>query len=641
MGSESLLATLTALVDRSPVPSWIADRQGGMLHVNQGFAELAGASVRELIGVYSVHRDPLVLGQGRLGQVLGALRDGAATQFVLRYDSALLGVPHDPPVRRTFRVVLTPMQEGGETAYALVQHFDLTEQVRLREELEASQERLELAIQGARDGVWDWDLRTDRVVYSDRWKEMLGYQPDELPDHLDTWSALTHPEDVEESWRRFHAYMVGETERFEMEFRARHRDGRWVPILSRAFKKLDKHGKPVRLVGTHMDLTELKEAEAEALREAQLVERILAHAADGMAIGSIGEDRHTVQVTLWNRRMEEITGLSRDAVTRVDPLTLAADQETRARMLRQLRDPQDVPVTEEWRVLHRDGRALHLSVSLSTLASGDFLLVARDLSRQRAEEAQRQEWDRRVQESQKLESLGLLAGGVAHDFNNILMAVGGNLQLAVMDLPADSPALPSLREAERAVARANELTQQMLAYSGRGHFVVRAVDLSEMVADVGSLLSSTLPAGVSLRMELGEGLSRVEADGTQLQQLVMNLIINGAEAYGGAEGEVVVRTSEEQVGAAALGALQRAEGLEWAVSPGRYAVLEVEDLGVGMTDEVRRRVFEPFFSTKFTGRGLGMAAVQGIVRGHRGGLALESALGEGTRWRVLLPALDR
>jgi PAS domain S-box-containing protein len=243
-----------------------------------------------------------------------------------------------------------------------------------------------------------------------------------------------------------------------------------------------------------------------------------------------------------------------------------------------------------------------------------------------------------VRRTQKLESLGLLAGGVAHDFNNLLVAILGQTALGLSRLPADSPSRANLEKAVRAAERAADLTRQMLAYSGRGHFQVTTVDLNALILDNLHLFEAAVPKNVRLRSELEPSLPWIDADVGQIQQVVMNLITNAAEAIGDRPGTVTVTTGHRVVGRGDE-ALWRHTGEPLA--PGTYLTLEVQDDGQGMAPAVRERIFDPFFTTRFTGRGLGLAAVLGIVRGHKGGLQVESEAGKGTLFRLVFPRSQR
>ena len=260
--------------------------------------------------------------------------------------------------------------------------------------------------------------------------------------------------------------------------------------------------------------------------------------------------------------------------------------------------------------------------------------IANDITaRQRAEDEQ-VELEARLRHAQKLESLGILAGGIAHDFNNLLTTVLGNTGLAVDELAPDSPAREHLEEIVRASRHAAELCRQMLAYSGKGTFTVRPLDLSELVAEMADMLAVSISKKVKLVYEFSRGLPPVEGDSTQIQQIVLNLITNASEAIGDEPGEIHVRTGAGEFSAAELKA-----GLSGPEpSPGPYVWFEVEDTGEGIDESTRSKMFDPFFTTKFTGRGLGLSTVLGIARGHDGAIAIDTGPDRGTRFRVLFPA---
>jgi len=261
--------------------------------------------------------------------------------------------------------------------------------------------------------------------------------------------------------------------------------------------------------------------------------------------------------------------------------------------------------------------------------------IATDITSRKAGEEQKLLLERQLLESQKLESLGVLAGGIAHDFNNILTAILGNATLARMELPENHKARPQLRQIEQAARRAGDLCAQMLAYAGKAAFITAPVNLASLVRDTTALLEVTVGKRAHLELRIGPGLPAVMGDVTQLRQIVMNLVINAADAIGDRTGGVIsVSTLCQDL---------PAEFFQQAVqSPklpaGRYVGLEVRDNGSGMPPDVMARIFEPFFTTKFSGRGLGLAAVLGIIQGHGGALFVESVAGQGTVFRLFLPA---
>ncbi|MDP9169850.1 MAG: ATP-binding protein, partial [Acidobacteriota bacterium] len=259
---------------------------------------------------------------------------------------------------------------------------------------------------------------------------------------------------------------------------------------------------------------------------------------------------------------------------------------------------------------------------------GDYRLIGISIDStemRKTEEALRQ--------AARMESIGRLAGGVAHDYNNLLSGILGGASLIAEMLPAGHSVLPLLDLVIRSSERAALLTKQLLAYSGRGAFLLRPVDLSKVVEDAFILLRASLPSNVILSLRTERDLPPIEADESQLADAVVNLVTNAAEAIGEVSGRIDARTGLETLTPASVTA-RFSEDLV----PGPYVFLEVRDSGVGMPPEVRDRIFEPFFTTKFMGRGLGLAALQGIVRGHRGGTEVKSEPGQGSTFRLYFPA---
>jgi signal transduction histidine kinase/CheY-like chemotaxis protein len=237
--------------------------------------------------------------------------------------------------------------------------------------------------------------------------------------------------------------------------------------------------------------------------------------------------------------------------------------------------------------------------------------------------------------AQRLDSLGTLAGGIAHDFNNLLTVILGNTSLALMDLPADAPARHPLRQIEITALRAADLTRQMLAYSGKGRFVVQALNLSEQIEEMDGVLATVTSGPTKVRYELASALPAIEADAAQIRQVVLNLVANAAEAMGDQGGIITLRTGVHQADSAYL----YSSYLQQTPPEGCYVYVEVADSGCGIDADTLKRVFDPFFTTKFMGRGLGLAAVLGIVRGHRGTIKVFSEPGKGTTFRALFPSV--
>lgn len=318
------------------------------------------------------------------------------------------------------------------------------------------------------------------------------------------------------------------------------------------------------------------------------------------------------------------------------------DREASAALLARMISGELREYSLEKRYLRPDGsiRWVNLNVS-ATWAEGANpnlnIAIVEDITERKLAEEDRRRLDAQLQHAQKLESLGVMAGGIAHDFNNLLTGILGYCDLALIQLPSGSESREHLQEAIHGARQAAELTKQLLAYSGKGRFVIEPINLSTLVDDMTRLLQISISKKCVLKLNLYDNLPAVEADATQIRQIVMNLVINASEAIGDRSGVICITTGTMHCDADYLkGTLD-----DQSLPEGNYTYLEVADTGCGMTKETLTRIFDPFFTTKFTGRGLGLSAVLGIVRGHRGTLKCYSEVGKGTTFKVLLPISER
>ena len=262
-----------------------------------------------------------------------------------------------------------------------------------------------------------------------------------------------------------------------------------------------------------------------------------------------------------------------------------------------------------------------------------IICTAEDITERRRFE----ELEMQMRQTAKFESLGVLAGGIAHDFNNLLVGVLGNTELAIRKLPKDSVVLSNLQQVLSSALVASDLTKQLLAYSGKGKFVVEMINLNVLVSEMVMLLQLSTSKRATLELDLSDEDATVEGDATQLRQVVMNLITNASEALNESGGEILLRSRVLDITEDFL----KGNHIEVTPAPGRYCFIEIIDTGCGMDEETLSRIFDPFFTTKFTGRGLGLAAVIGIIKGHSGGLMVRSELGIGTTVTFCLPYVEK
>ncbi|HEX8984804.1 MAG TPA: PAS domain S-box protein [Bryobacteraceae bacterium] len=478
--------------------------------------------------------------------------------------------------------------------------------------LRRSEERYRTIVETANEGVWLIDTQA-RTVYANRQlSEMLGVSPQELPGR--GVAEFCYPEDLPAVLERIRANFEGHFEQFD--FRLRRADGSERLTLACTSPMKDEQGSIVGALGLLSDVTDRKKADEAVHRLAAIVE-----SSDDAIIGKTLEGI----IQSWNSAAERIYGYTaEEAVGRSMTMLLPPDRpDEESAVLERLHKGRRVEHFETVR-LRKDGHPIEVSMTISPIRDKEGRVIgASNITRDITE---RRRFEEHLRETQKLESLGVLAGGVAHDFNNLLVGIMGNASLALDSIAEEDPVRSMIESLLQASERAANLTRQLLAYSGRGQFVVQSTDVSRLIREIVALIQTSIPKSVRLSFALENTLPAIEADVAQIQQLVMNLVINAAEAIGEVPGTVTVRTYQEFREAADAG------------ERGTYVALEVEDTGCGMDQATRERIFDPFFTTKFTGRGLGLAAVLGIVRGHRGRIQVDTAPGEGTRFRVSFPA---
>ncbi len=432
--------------------------------------------------------------------------------------------------------------------------------------------------------------------------------------------------------------------------RARRRNiaerGTGGPMVEMRFLRLD--GTPfdveVQSVGVHYDgapATQITAHDVSDRKRAQIDSNRLAAIVTSSDDAIIGKDLNSI-ITSWNRGAEKVFGYAADEIVGASVLRLIPPdrQDEENMIMAKIRKGESVEHFETLRQ-RKDGKLIDVSVTSSPIRDSDGTIigvskVVRDTTERVLAEAERQLFERKLQDAQKLESLGVLAGGIAHDFNNILTGIMGNASLASIDLPESSPVQDNLSAIKEGTRRAADLCRQMLAYSGKGHFVVQNLSLNRLIQETTHLLQISISKKSVLRFNLYPSLPAVMADATQIRQVIMNLVINASEAIGETSGVISVSTGLTRVDHAYLGSTVMAPELP----EGTYAYLEVSDSGCGMSPETQARIFDPFFTTKFAGRGLGLAAVLGIVRGHRGALKIYSEVDRGTTFKLLFPCSE-
>ncbi len=587
----------------------------------------------------------------------------------------------DEALREAHRILEVRVEERtAELAKANAQlRAEIEERRRIEQALRESQADLNRAQAVARTGSWRLDVRRNELLWSDETHRIFEI-PKGTPLTYEVFLSAVHPDDRDHVDRSWKAALRGET--YDVEHRIVVGDAlKW--IRERAELEFGPDGALLGGFGTAQDITELKQAEERIRHQHAVVEginRILQEALGCDTEEELGRTCLAVAEEVTRSKFGFIGEI--DAEGRLEDIAISdpgwdacrmrnptGHGEAMAKLAKKglyasvlltgkgfyTNDPAshpDIvgapkghpPLTAFLGVpLKHDGK----TIGIIAVANREGGYCRRDLEalealalsivqvfmRKRAERAVRSS-EERLRQAQKMESIGLLAGGIAHDFNNLLATIMGNASLLRDEVSQESR--DKLDSVIQATEKAADLTRQLLAYAGKGRLVVEPLSFSRIIRAMTELLRASIPKKVSVKLALESGLPGVEADRGQLQQIVMNLVINAAEAIGANRtGTVTIRTRAQKVSKIDRISDEITGGL---LAPGIYVCLEVEDTGCGMDQETRAKIFDPFFTTKFMGRGLGLAAVAGIVQAHHGAIQLETAPGRGATFRVFLPA---
>ncbi|WP_404421637.1 PAS domain-containing protein [Nibricoccus sp. IMCC34717] len=507
----------------------------------------------------------------------------------------------------------------------------LTQQLqRQAEALRASEEQLKLAVEGSEDAFWDWDVASGRILRGEQWNRVLGYTREQLPGHVNAFRPLVHPDDAARYEQAKEQILRDGFCR--VEYRLKAIDGSWRWIFDRGKVVLrDAKGSPVRVTGAATDITLRKRIEQALVRSQALLEQT--QAAAGM--GGWEYDARA-SAFFWTRQVFLIHDLEPEgeqvSLTRALSFCDSDDREKlRSAIDRAAESGESFDLEVRLHTATREAWVRYIGRAEQS-GQGAFRVYGsvQDITQRHTAEDERVKIQTKMLEAQKLESLGVLAGGIAHDFNNILTVIMGSASLAREDPEMVNE---SLEHIQTAANRAADLCRQMLAYAGKSRFSLEIHDLNEIVRDTVELLKLSIRKTAELEFSLHPTVLSVEADSSQLRQVIMNLVINASDAIGDKAGKIRVATYPIDITRERL--LEARIGQE--APEGKYLALEIMDNGSGMTPETMNRIFDPFFTTKFTGRGLGLAAVLGIVRAHRGAFLVRSSVGQGSVFTMLIP----
>jgi PAS domain S-box-containing protein len=530
-------------------------------------------------------------------------------------------------LKRPYSLIFRELYEERQKLKA-----EIEQKQRLQKELESSEEKYRTVADFAYD--WEYWINPEgRFVYvSPSCERVTGYKPTEFVANPNLLLDIMLDEDrlIFKQHVGRHLSNADSHKEWAIDFRILHKNGeiKWIAHVSQAVYDNEKQFLGMR--ASNRDITERKYLERERTRAEEKSTTILESISD--AFFSIDDN---MVVTYFNQAAGVALGRRREEVTGhmlFDVFPEARGSIFEQNYTRSLKEKIPLsfetyfgtPPYENWYEVRTYPDQNGISVFFQIITE-----------RKRLEE-ERLETERKLSNAQKLESLGIMAGGIAHDFNNQLAVVLGNLELGLMDQTLDPETRRNIESAVKAAKRSAELSRQMLVYTGTTFYHPVELDLNELLNKDRDLLKLGFAKDVALNLETYSAIPPIQGDPHQIQRVIVNLVANAAEAIGDKGGDVTIRTGVMECDEAYL----RRSRLEEKPEPGRFVFLEVTDTGSGMDPETQRKLFDPFFSTKFWGRGLGMAEVIGIVKGHQGAILVDSEVGKGTTVRVLFLAVD-
>ncbi len=661
---------------------------------------------------------------------------------------------YSEPLEKWYRV----LAYSTEKMYFTTLFVDITEQKQSEKALKESEERLDMALEIKNEGIWDWNLITDQTVFDDRYYTMAGYEPNEFPHNFKAWGERVHPEDLPACNSAIKAYLSGQSERFDIEFRFRHKNGSWIWIRGQGkIVERDKNGSPLRMIGTHTDISKRKEAEIKLRNNRENLAATLRSIGDGViscdkkervvdinkaaetltgwtkkeAVGQPlkkvfniinAKTRKTaenpaakalsegVNVDLANHtaltsrdgteyqiadccspirdKTEKITGavlVFRDVTEKYRQREKLRESESRNRaLLEALPDLMFVISKDGFFIDYNTNNKNNLLVSpekflskhvsevlppeLASLTleklhkafeskqteiynykidtskkTGYFesrlvyinensaLAIIRDITKHKKAEEEKENLQNQLAHAQKMESVGRLAGGVAHDFNNMLGAILGQTELALLKVNPDETLYRQLKSIQKAAERSANLTRQLLAFARKQTICPQVLNLNKTIAGMLDMLQRLIGENIELVWEPAPKLWFVRTDSSQIDQILANLCVNAKDAISDT-GKIIIETSN-----AAFDDSHSGDHINFI--KGDFVQISVSDNGCGMDLETKTHLFEPFFTTKDIGKGtgLGLATVHGIVKQNKGFINVYSEKGQGTVFKIYLP----
>jgi len=624
---------LDSIIEQSPHPMWISDEEGTLIRINKACCDLLQIAPEGVVGKYNVLEDNIVEEQGMMHLVRSVFEEGEIVNFDLIYDTTLLKIPKlERAARVILNVTIFPVRNTvGKFINAVIQHVDITERKKTEAALRESEERYRSLVETTSDWVWQVNSMGRYTHVSAKVQDILGYAPEEVVGR--TPFDFMEAEEARRVGEIF-SEIVAQRRPFSLlENINIHRDGRSVVLETSGVPVFGPGGEFLGYRGMDRDITERKQALLSLEQESQKNLALLRNASDGIHIldasGCVIEASDSFCRMLGYER-SEVIGMH---------VSLWDAGYSESEIPVKLREQLEHPVRSLFETKHRrkDGSVFDVEVSGYPLKLGDRMVLfnsSRDITERKRMEEEQEKLQAQFIQAQKMESVGRLAGGVAHDFNNILMAQKGYCDLMKAQLRPEDPLYEGLAQIDACADRAAALTRQLLVFSRRNVLQSAVFDLNGLVVNLDNMLRRLIGEDVALTTRPAEQPAMVTADPGQIEQVLVNLAVNARDAMPQG-GKLTIEVSLVELDAVwAAGHM--------SIVPGQHVMLAVSDTGCGMDDETKSRIFEPFFTTKAEGKGtgLGLATVYGIVRQSNGSIRVYSEPGQGTTFKIYLPHVD-
>ena len=533
------------------------------------------------------------------------------------------------------RVEASATQNSDGISICRVVMSDITERKLAEESLRNAHWRLENIIEGTHVGTWEWNVQTGEAVFSEVWAQIVGYTLAELtPISIKTWETLAHPDDMKRSAELLERHFAGELPYYNSECRMKHKDGHWVWVHDCGRVTIrNGDGKPLMMFGSHTDITERKRIE-EDLRESDEKHRVIFN-NEVYAICIF--DLETFKLLDVNEAFTRLYGYHREElISRMTIHDITVEHQTSDAATKQaIREGTIfIPLRHHRK---KDGTVIPVEIVGGPYVwKGQKVMfgLIHDISERKEAEAQREKLEAQNRQLQKSESLGRMAGAIAHHFNNQLQVVMMNLDFAMRGKSTGEFPTENLTGAMESTRKAAEVSRLMLIYLGQTNAKREPLELSEACLGSMPMLKATIPKGIVLDTDFPSLGTVINGNADQIQQVLVNLVTNAWEASHDGRGNI--RLTVKVVSAVDIPATNRFP-IDFHPVKNTYTCLEVADKGCGISAQEIETIFEPFYSSKFTGRGLGLPVVLGIVRAHSGAITVESEPGRGSVFRVFLP----